>query len=183
MIITDRDIKIKEFLQEVSVADTKTMSALFFNGSLRRCQQRLKILTDNNYIRYFREGIPSQNIFYTGRKPKNWKHKIIFSELLAELKLQNIEVIKYKCPLKINSVISDGFMAIKRDDSVELYFIEVEITKNFDLDKYLDLYYFKKYKEKFPVMPNILVITNKQVKKDDVLNIKNCKLDLSNLKI
>lgn len=183
MIITDRDIKIKEFLQEVSVADTKTMSTLFFNGSLRRCQQRLKILTDNNYIRYFREGIPSQNIFYTGRKPKNWKHKIIFSELLAELKSQNIEVIKYKTPLNIDYIIADGFIAIQKNNEVELYFIEVEITKSFDLDKYLDLYYFKKYKEKFPVMPNVLVITNKQVKKDDVLNIKNCKLDLSNLKI
>lgn len=183
MIITNRDIKIKKFLQEVNVADTKTISILFFNGSLRRCQQRLKILSDNNYVKYFRQELPSQNIFYAGRKPKNWKHKIIFSKLLAELKLQNIEVIKYKCPLKIGAVIADGFIAIKRNDSVELYFVEVEITKNFDLNKYLNLYYFKKYKEKFPIMPNILVITNKQVKKDNALNVQNCKLDLSNLQI
>ena len=183
MVITERDEKIKEFLTEVGVADTKTLSILFFNGSLRSCQNRLKKLVEINYIKCFREGIPGQNIFYTGRKCINYKHKIVFSKLLAELKNKNIEVIKYKCPLKIDYIIADGFIAIKKDDLVELYLVEVELTKNFNLNKYLDLYYFKKYKQKFPVMPNILVVSNKPVKTDNALNIKKCKLDLSDLKI
>lgn len=183
MIITDRDRKIKEFLLEVEVSDTKTISILFFNGSLRRCQQRLKILTDINFIRYFRDGIPGQNIFYTGRKPKSWKHKIIFSQLLAELKLKDIEVLKYRTPLKIGPVIADGFIAINDNGINKIYLIEVERTKNFNVNKYIDLYYNKKWKDLFPVFPNILVITDKKIELHNKLNIKKCKLNLSDLKI
>lgn len=183
MIITERDKKIREFLLEVTVSDTKSLSILFFDGSLRACQSRLKKLVDIKYIKCFREGIPGQNIFYVNRKCINYKHKMAFAKLLAKLKQQNIEVIKYKCPLKIDYIIADGFIAIKKENFVELYLVEIEITKKFNLNKYLDLYYFKKYKDKFPVMPNILVITNKQVNTDDSLNIKKCKLDLSDLKI
>lgn len=183
MIITERDIKIKEFLKEVSVADTKTISILFFNGSLRRCQQRLKILTDINYIRFFREGIPCQNIFYVGRKPKSWKHKIVFSQLLSELKLQNIEILKYRTPLKICNVIADGFIAINENGINKIYLIEVERTKNFNVNKYIDLYYSRKWKDLFPIFPSILVITDKKIEVNDKLNIKKCKLNLSDLKI
>ena len=85
--------------------------------------------------------------------------------------------------MKIDYIIPDGFIAIKKGEVIEMYFVEIEMTKNFNLNKYLDLYYFKKYKQKFPVMPNILVVSNKPVKIDNALNIKKCKLDLSDLKI
>lgn len=183
MIITERDEKIKEFITEIGVCDTKSLSIIFFNGSLRACQSRMKKLVDMNYIKCFREGIPGQNIFYTKKRCVNYKHKMKFAQLLGELKKQNIEVVKYKCPLKIDYIIPDGFIAIKKGEVIEMYFVEIEMTKNFNLNKYLDLYYFKKYKQKFPVMPNILVVSNKPVKTDNALNIKKCKLDLSDLKI
>ena len=45
--ITDRDMKIKEFLKEVGVADTRTLSTLFFpNTTMRNAQKRLKQLVD-----------------------------------------------------------------------------------------------------------------------------------------
>ena len=183
MIITERDIKIKEFLKEVSVADTKTISILFFNGSLRACQNRLKKLVDIKYIKCFREGIPGQNIFYIGRKPKSWKHKIVFSQLLGVLQLNEIKILKHRTPLKVGPVIADGFIAINYKGKNKIYLVEVERTKNFNINKYIDLYYSRKWKELFPVFPSILVITDKKVEKCDKLNITTCKLDLSNLKI
>ena len=47
--------------------------------------------------------------------------------------------------------------------------------------KYIDLYYSRAWKDKFPVMPRILVITDKKVKTDSKLDITVCKLDLSDL--
>lgn len=183
MIITERDEKIREFLKEVSVADTKTISILFFNGSLRACQNRLKKLVDIKYIKCFRESIPGQNIFYIGRKPKSWKHKIVFSQLLSELKLKDIEILKYRTPLKVGPVIADGFIAINENGINKIYLIEVERTKNFNVNKYIDLYYNRKWKDLFPIFPSILVITDKKIEVNDKLNITTCKLDLSNLKI
>lgn len=179
--ITDRDKEIKYFLRAVIVADTNTISILFFNGSIRSTQQRLKLLVDNKYIKVFRENILSQNIYYINKKPSSWKHKIIFSRLLSKLKESNLEVLKYVTPLKIGNVIADGFIAINNNGKNEIYFVEVELTKYFDLKKYEDLYYSRKWKDKFPIMPNILVISDKKVKTNEKLNISSCKLDLSDL--
>lgn len=183
IMITERDKNIINFLKEVSVADTKSISILFFNSGLRRCQQRLKLLCDNRYIKSFREDVHSQYIYYINRKPKNWRHKIIFSRMLAALELRGINVIKYKTPLKINKVIADGFIAINVKGINKIYLVEVDITKYFDLNKYLDLYYSREWKQYFPVMPSILCISNKRIDTHERLDIKTCKLDLVDLNV
>ena len=181
--ITERDKMIKEFLNEVSVADTKTISILFFNGtSVRNCQKRLKQLVDIKYIKSYRENVISQNVYFI-RKPKNIPHKIKFSQLLAEIKQQNIELLKYRCPFKIGNVIADGLVVIKDRGKVKIYFVECERTKKLNINKYMDLYYSRTYKDKFPIMPRILVISDKKCPTNDVLTIKNSKWDLSDLKI
>ena len=181
--LTERDIQIKEFLKKVVVADTETIHQIFFkNASLRTCQARLKLLVDHKVIRVFREDIFSQNI-YCLKKPASYKHKIVFSKLLGKLHKENIEVLKYVTPLKVGSIIADGFIAIKVNGETRLYFVEVELTKYFNTKKYIDLYYSRTYKEKFPIMPNILVISDKRVNTDKALNITKCKLDLSDLNI
>ena len=183
IVITDRDNKIKEFLNEVQIADTKTIHILFFpNTSLRNAQKRLKQLVDIRFIKCYRENMLEQNVYYAKNRPKNIKHKIIFSRLLAELKQQNIEVIKYMTPYKIGEVIADGLIIIKVNEEVKIYFMEGEISKKLNTKKYEDLYYSRKYKEKFPVMPSILLISNKGFTQSAVLDIKVCKLDFSNLK-
>lgn len=181
MKITERDIKILEFLKEVNVADTKTLSILFFNGSIRRCNQRLKILKDHKKVKCFRENILSSNIYYMGRKPVNWKHKIVFSQLLGVLQLNEITILKYRCPFKVSSVISDGFICINVDGINKIYLVEVERTKHLDINKYIELYYSREWRKIFPIMPSILVITDKKVSDNKILDIKVCKLNLENL--
>lgn len=181
MKITERDIKILEFLKEMNVSDTKTLSILFFNGSLRRCNQRLKILKDHKKIKCFRDNVLSPNIYYIGRKPTNWKHKIVFSQLLGVLQLNNIKILKYRTPFICGSVIADGFIAVNVEGVNKIYFVEVERTKKLDTDKYVDLYYSRKWKEVFPVMPSILCISDKKVSESNILDIKKCDLSLKNL--
>lgn len=181
MKITERDIKILEFLKEVNVADTKTIAILFFNGSIRRCNQRLKILKDHKKIRCFRENILSPNIYYIGRKPINWKHKIVFSQLLGVLQLNDITILKYRCPFKVGSVIADGFIAINVKGINKIYFVEVERTKKLDINKYEQLYHSMEWKFVFPIMPSILVISDKKVLKNTILDIRSCKLNLEDI--
>lgn len=180
--LTERDYQIIDFLKNVKVAYTNTINILFFN-SLRACQSRLKKLVDGKYIRCFRPNKFSQNIYYIGIRCSNWKHKIIFSNLIGKLKELDIEVIKYVTPIKISSIIADGFIAIKKNDINQIYLVEVELTKYFNVKKYEDLYYNRGYKEKFPVMPGILVITDKNIDTNAKLNIKKSKLDLTDLKL
>lgn len=183
IMLTKRDKEIIQFLKDVSVADTKTISIIFFNGGLRRCQQRMKLLSEYKYIKCFRENIHSQYVYYVGKKVKNWKHKIVFSQLLAKLKSQGIDVIKYKTPMKIHDVIADGFIAIRTHGEVKIYLVEVDITKYFDLNKYMYLYFSDQWKQYFPLFPSIIAITDNRIDTNDTLDIVKVKLDLSNLKL
>lgn len=168
--ITSRDEKIKNFLKEVTVADTKTIHTLFFTGTtMRNAQKRLKQLVDAGFIKCYRQNIISQNVYYL-RKPKNIPHKIIFSQLLAEIKIKNIELLKYRTPFSIGNVIADGLIVIRKHEEIKIYFVEVERTKKLDVKKYLDLYYSRAYKEKFPTMPSILVL-GKRPQENNVLDI------------
>lgn len=178
--ITKRDNEIIEFLNKVVVADTSTINILFFN-SLRACQQRLKLLCEYNYLRCFRPTQLSQNIFYLKKKPKSWKHKLIFSSFMGHLKSNGIEILKYKTPLPIGDIIADGFLALNINGFNKLYFVEGENTKYFNTDKYLNLYYSRKWKEIFPVFPSIIVISDKKVKKDDKLNIIHLSMSFDNI--
>lgn len=184
--ITDRDKEIKEFLREVIVADTETIHNIFFkDASDRVCQARLRALENNNFIKSFRPDILSQKIWYISKKPSSYIHKIAFSQLIGKLHEQNVKVLKYRTPFKLGdgkgSVIADGFIAINKEGINKIYLVEVDRCKKFDIDKYLDCIDRKLYKEKFPIMPSILSITDKQVKKDKKLDIKTCKLDFSDL--
>lgn len=182
--ITDRDMRIKEFLQEVGVADSKTLSTLFFpNTTMRNCQKRLKQLVDFKYIKCYRKDVISQNVYFV-KKPGNIPHKIKFSQLLAEIERQDIELLKYKCPYKIGDIIADGLIVIRDRGKVKLYVVEAERTKKLDVSKYENLYYSRAWKEVFPVMPRILCITDKRIDTEHkTLDIRVCKWDLSNLKI
>lgn len=180
--LTDRDIEIIEFLKLNKCADTETLSHIFFNSSLRACQNRLKKLVDNGNIKAFRENILTQNIYYVRRKPISYKHALKVTQFIAELHKLNIEIIKYRVPYKLSNIIADALFIIKINNQAIPIFLEVELTKFFDLEKYQRLYYSRAWKEVFPTFPKIIVITEKKVKTDKKLDIIKIDTAFSNIK-
>lgn len=183
IVITDRDKEIIQFLKDFKVATTTTISDLYFNSSIRPCQRRLKFLSEHGYIKSYQENVITEKIHYVGRKPINLKHALILSDFISKLKLNDIEIIKYKVPFKIENLIADAFIAIKKHNKNYIYFVEVENTKKFNLSKYEQLYYSRSWKEIFPIFPGIIVISDRKVNKNSIFNIVDIKLDLSNLGI
>lgn len=179
--LTDRDIQIIEFLKNNKVADTTTLSNIFFNGSLRSCQQRLKKLVDNGDLKFFRENILSQNIYYVKKKPSSWKHAIKVTQFIAELYKLNIEVLKVKTPFKCGNMIADSLIICRINGDVKILWLEVELTKFFNLSKYEDLYYSRKWKEALPNFGSIVVVSRKKVKTNDKFNVIKIDTDFSNI--
>lgn len=183
MRLTDRDNQIIDFIATCGVADTETICKMYFDGGLRTCQIRLKKLVDNKYLKKIeRETFLEQNVFYVNKKPKQLKHKLLFSKFVAELQLLGAEILKIKSPLKINNVIADGFIAYKLGGENKILLVEIELTKYFNLKKYEELYYSKKWKEMFPVFPSIAVITDKNVEKSTRFTVIDIKTDFENIK-
>lgn len=181
IVITNRDKEIIQFLKDFKAATTTTISDLFFNSSVRPCQRRLKFLNEHGYIKSYQENVITEKIHYIKRKPTNLQHALILSKFIAKLKISNIEILKYKVHYKIDNIIADAFIAIRVQNENRIYFVEVENTKKFNLEKYEKLYYSRSWKEVFPIFPGILVITNRKVNRNNYLSITDIKLDLSNL--
>ena len=179
--LTDRDIEIIEFLKLNKCADTETLSRIFFNSSLRACQNRLKKLVDNGNIKAFRENILTQNIYYVRRKPISYKHALKVTQFIAELHKLNIEIIKYRVPYKVGNVIADALFIVKVNNQVIPLVLEVELTKFFDLEKYQRLYYSRDWKEVFPMFPKVIVVSDKKVKTDRKLDIIKIDTSFSNV--
>lgn len=182
IVITDRDKQIIQFLKDFKVATTTTISDIYFNSSIRPCQRRLKYLCEHGYIKSYQETIITEKIHYVRKKPINLKHALILSDFIAKLKINNIEVLKCKVPYKLENVIADAFIAIRINSQNYIYFVEVENTKKFNLDKYEKLYYSRTWKEIFPIFPGIIVITDKKVDINRKFEIIEIKLNLSDIK-
>lgn len=182
MLLTKRDDEIRDFLKEVSIADTSTINTLFFNNSLRSCQRRLKQLTDYKYIkRLDRVYLNQEYLYYVSKIPQQLEHKLIFSQFLGKLKSLGAEIIKYRATFKVAGIIPDGFIAFTYNNRNYITLVEIERTKDFNIDKYLDAINTEEFKRTFPVIPFITVISNKIVGPSNKLDIVNVKLDFSNI--
>ena len=179
--LTDRDINLIEFLKENKVADTQTLSHIFFNSSLRSCQHRLKKLCDNGDIKAFRENILSQNIYYVKKKPSSFRHALKVTQFIAELHKLGIEILKIKTPYKCGNMIADSLIICRINGDVKIIWLEVELCKFFNISKYETMYYSRKWKEVLPTFGSIVVVTDKKVKTNNTFNITKIKTDFSNM--
>lgn len=180
--LQDRDIKLIEFLDNNKCADTESLSHIFFNGSLRSCQHRLKKLSDIGEVKSFRENILTQHIYYTKRKPTSYKHALKVTQFIAELHKLGIEILKIKTPFKCGNLIADSLIICKVGGDIKIMWLEVELTKFFNLTKYEELYYSRKWKEVLPTFGDIVVITDKKVKTNNTFNIVKIDTEFKNIK-
>lgn len=183
MRLTDRDNQIIDFIKSVGIADTETICKIFFNSGLRTCQIRLKKLVEENYIkRIDRATFLDQHIFYVDKKPMQIKHKLLFSKFVGELKELGATIVKIKCPLRVGNIIADGFIAYELNGENKIAFIEIELSKYFNLKKYEELYYSKKWKEMFPTFPSVIVVSDKKVDKSTRFTVIDIKTNFEDMK-
>ncbi len=180
IILTDRDNKIIEFINDFKVATTSTIANMFF-PSLRTAQRRLKYLAEHGYIKAYQEHITLEKIYYIKKKPSQLKHSLILSSFIAELKKANIETLKYKVQFKLCNTIPDCLLVLSYNNKNYIYLVEVENAKAFNVKKYEDLYYSRAYKDILPTFPSIIVISNRTVKKSNKFDVIDIKLDFSNI--
>ena len=180
IILTDRDNKIIEFINDFKCATTSTIADIFF-PSLRTAQRRLKYLCEHGYIKAYQEHITLEKIYYIKKKPSQLKHSLILSSFIAEIKKANIEILKYRVQFKLGNTIPDCLLVLRYNNKNYIYLVECENTKQFNLKKYEDLYYSRAYKDILPTFPSIIVISNRPVKKSDKFDVIDVKLDFSNI--
>lgn len=157
-MLTSRDYEIIEFVKEVKVASTSTISQLYF-PSLRAAQIRLSVISSEGALKRSRSSV-SNEFAYFSAKPKQFRHSLLVSDFYRELSKYAV-VKNFHVEPVIGNIRPDAIFGYQIGDKKYLGLLEVEISnKGLDLYKYNKLYSGEGYKQFFPTMPIIFVVSN-----------------------
>lgn len=166
-IVTERDKKILELIEELKVVDVFTIDTILFSNTKtnRMCQKRLTNLAEFNRVKRWRQNQISQYIYYQGRRPGNIEHALLVSHFVAHLYSLGAEVKKIKREWLISEGIRiDLFVAYKLNNKNYIAIVEAENTKSFQkkYEKLEEYYLSGAYKERFPTMPRIICVSDRK---------------------
>ena len=128
-ILTDRDKKILELVEQLKVVDVFTVDNILFKNTKcnRVCQRRLTNLAEFNRIKRWRPNQISSYIYYLGRKPGNIDHSLLISHFVAHINILGGEVVKLKREWLIHEGIRiDLFIGYR----LPLFFIGILLLYN-----------------------------------------------------
>lgn len=168
-ILTDRDKKIIELVEQLKVVDVFVVDTMLFKNTKtnRVAQRRLTSLYEFKRLKRWRMNQISPYIYYLGKKPANIEHSLLVSHFIAHLDKLGADIKKIKREWLIsNGIKIDLFAAYELNNKNYISIVEVENTKSFQA-KYekLEQYYLTEgYKELFPTMPKVICISDKPFK-------------------
>ncbi|MCP3925561.1 MAG: hypothetical protein GY714_23580 [Desulfobacterales bacterium] len=179
-MITTRDNKVLEFIDEYKVACTSTIAELFY-PSRRMAQNRLRKLVDVGEIKRTRYYYMEEYIYYQ-KKNNQFKHNLVLTNFYRELHKRS-KIIRFNKEFTyFDGLRPDAFIVFSIGNSKYIAFVEVELSKKgFDLGKYKKLYMSEKYKECLPVFPLIMVISDHKIKESDEFNIIKIDTELERM--
>ena len=164
--LNDRDMSIISFIKEFKAVSTSTLARLYF-PSQATAERRLRKLVDHKKLYRTRDNILSEYIYYI-KKPTNIKHCLKVAEVYSLIKTNDsIQIIKYKreytVKYKSKALIADIMFVIRKDNKLIPILVEVDLSKAYN-NKYTDYITTGYYKQLFPVVPKIIIISNRTPK-------------------
>jgi hypothetical protein len=155
---TTRDLDIKEFLKEFKVANTTTIANLFF-PSLSACQKRLKKMVDSKEIKRDRDSINNEYIYYI-KRPQQLKHSLLVTKFYSYMSKQ-YNIATFKIEPVLENIRPDAVFGYEKHGKKYIGLLEVEISnKGFNFLKYEKFYSSETYKNFYPVMPTIFIVSD-----------------------
>lgn len=143
-----RDSAILEAINTCRVMNTEQLTELFFKfpSGKRRCQARMKVLSDKKLVKKFRLSLDSSTIYYTGSFPGQPKHSLALSwvyvwmmnrpgeklltwdlEELSEFGLRVDALCSTKIPMNNNEIryycieVDRGSASVNKYKKIDLY--------------------------------------------------------------
>jgi len=158
--VLQRDRRLLNLIEDFGCASSSQIKALFFpDVSLRRCQQRLKVLTDKGRLKRFRDAVSAEYIYYQGKRPSEVSHMI--ARVDAYIKLSQLYRLSAFVPeYAVGNVRADAYFEIWRNGNTVPYFLEVQLSNYFRQDKYEKAYNSGVWLEQWDEFPAVVVVSD-----------------------
>lgn len=167
MILTNRDKSILAFVERYGSITINQCSKIFFSNckqSYYQSRKRLKLLSDNSYLKRYRQDMRSEAVYYIIKRLSLHDLKVL--DVYAYIKSIGAEIKtferEYIIPCDNKEYRSDGLIECIYDGYFIPILIEIDYTHFTGTKKLMDIYkseYFQnKYKEMdFDLFPLILI--------------------------
>ena len=147
MKMTDRDMRILEFLTQVRIATTKQIQEVFFKELHHSiCYRRLKYLVDCKLVKrtYFNIGdCVNAYVYYLDKKPskKNLKHDLLITEFAVNLKRQGFNLLEFERTPIMANIVPDAIVSFERPkhQDIKKIFLEVQLSSHDCITKYYNI--------------------------------------------
>lgn len=158
MRLTDRDIKILDFMENIGCISSSQIQRIF-DMSVKTQNRRMNKLIEefsikkikcnptHNFFDNKKQILKNENVYYYGKKPKCLEHDLLLNEFYIKL-LENQNDVDYniltfdtKFKIVVDGfvVIPDARVVIKYKGVEYEYLIELENNKSFNYKKYYAL--------------------------------------------
>ncbi|APF26982.1 replication-relaxation family protein [Clostridium sporogenes] len=168
MYLTNRDKEIFKFIEQYGSITINQCSKIFFSKCKQnyyQARKRLKLLSDNKYLKRYRKDMRSEAVYYLDKKLSAHDLKVldIYAELLhlgAEIKYFERE---YIIPTKNKEYRADGLVECTKDGYFYPILIEVDYTHFTSNKKLLDIYNSNYFQDKYKdldtdIFPTVLIL-------------------------
>lgn len=158
-MLTEKDGKILEFVNSYGGITINQASKLFYKNKYPKdlARKRLKILANRKYLKYSKDWVTNQRVYYITSKPSS--HTVMLLNLYVELVKTGAEVIQFTREYKIpGNCRPDGFLILKYKNKGKLIFVEVDMQHKTNLEKYQKLYDTQLFQREYGNFPEVAII-------------------------
>lgn len=162
-MITDKDLKIIQFVNDYGSITIEQAYRLFFSNATYGkdiARKRLKKLNEIGMLHKttLKQGLTNEIIYYKDRPVST--HKLILLNLLAALKFYGAKINDFKIEYKVGNIRPDAFISFDYKDYTVFAFVEVVLTHQVNYKNYEELKQTGELQKTLGTFPLLVVISN-----------------------
>jgi hypothetical protein len=150
------------FIDDFGCADTNTICRLFFTEtSIRRCRDRLQILTEQHHLNRIRGSVNTNYIYFIGKQPQQMQHGLTRANFYTRMKA-SYDLKTFVPEYQFEKIRSDAYMEFNLFNIRYAAFVEVQLSSGNMQEKYDSLYLKSDWKNHWLSFPLVIIVTNRK---------------------
>lgn len=164
-MLMSRDRRVLRFIDDFGCATTRQLKSIFFaDTTLRRCQQRLKMLCSQKHLNRSRDVLGVDYLYYGNKRPREVAHML--ARVDYYIKVNDGNLTAFDPEYKLGNLRADAYYEVLGTP----FFLEIQLSRHFNQNKYELAYQSGLWDGEFPT---VVVVSPHDIKfRESEINFK-----------